>query len=303
MYESVLTLRRSYPCAPVGPRRLAETALGWQVRVFAHAVGGENGAFSSLGAHVDLDRGEPELTPALAEVVAAWPFGASLAAAVAVQGLRTGRRRTALNEALHELRRPLQALALVSPAAVRVESAAIQGSVRMAAAALERLDREINGEALATVSELVLARPLLDSAVGRWRARAALSGSSLALCWRAGEAAIVADPGAVARALDNLVVNAIEHGGPEIMVEARADSGWLHVAVVDSGRGGCSRSRREGPADLIARLSGRRLHGHGLRVVRRTAAAHGGRFQLHFRGRETAAILELPLADRPEGVA
>jgi signal transduction histidine kinase len=243
------------------------------------------------------------LTPALAEVVAAWPFGASLAAAVAVQGLRTGRRRLALNEALHELRRPLQALALVSPATGRVEPATIQGSVRMAAVALERLEREINGEALAPVRETAPARPLLESAVGRWRGRAALAGGSLALRWEAGEAAIAADRGAVAQALDNLVVNAIEHGGPEIAVEAQTRSGCLLIAVVDSGRGSRPRSRRESPAELIARLSGRRLHGHGLRVVRRIAAGHGGRFKLHPSARGTEAILVLPLAGDEEVAA
>ena len=240
------------------------------------------------------------MTLALAEVVAAWPLGASLAAAVAVQGLRTGRRRTALNEALHELRRPLQALALVSPGTVRAEPAAIQGSVRMAAAALERLEREINGESLAPVRETAPARPLLDSAVRRWGSRAALAGGSLSLRWQAGEAAIAADRCAVAQALDNLVVNAIEHGGPEVVVEARDDSGRLRVVVVDSGREARPRSRRESPAELVARLSGRRLHGHGLRVVRRTAAAHGGYFQLRSSARGTEAILELPLAGRGE---
>lgn len=250
---------------------------------------------------MDLDRRrEPELTPPLAEVVAAWPLGASLAAVVAVQGLRTGRRRTALNEALHELRRPLQALALVPPGTVPVERSAIQGSVQMAAAALERLEREINGEASAPVRETLAARPLLDSAVRRWEARAALAGGSVSLRWRAGEATIEADRRGVAQALDNLVVNAIEHGGPEIVVEAQAGRDVLRVAVVDSGRGARPESRHESPAELIARLSGRRLHGHGLRVVRRTVAASGGHFKLRSSARGTEAILELPLAGREE---
>jgi signal transduction histidine kinase len=238
-----------------------------------------------------------QLTPPLAEVVAAWPFGASLAAAVAVQGLRTGRRRAALNEALHELRRPLQALALAPPGAVPAEPAAIQGSVQMAAAALDRLEREINGEAAASsLRETLPARPLLDSAVRRWQGCAALAGGSLSLRWRAGEAAIEADRSAIAEALDNLVVNAIEHGGPEIVVEARAERGILRAAVVDCGRDARPQSRRESPAELVARLSGRRLHGHGLRLVRRTAAAHGGHFKLRPSERGTEAILELPLA-------
>jgi signal transduction histidine kinase len=263
----------------------------------AFFLGGEIAAPGSLGGHVDLDRRrEPEVTPPLAEVVAAWPLGASLAAAVAVQGLRTGRRRTALNEALHELRRPLQALALVPLGSASVEPAAIQGSVQMAAAALQRLEREINGESAAPARELLSAQALLDSAVRRWQARAALAGGSLSLRWQGGEATLEADRCAVAQALDNLVVNAIEHGGPEVVVEAGSGPGGLRIAVVDSGRGSRREPQRESPAELIARLSGRRLHGHGLRLVRRTVAAHGGRFRLRSSGRGTEAIVELPLA-------
>jgi len=259
--------------------------------------GGEIAGSGSLGSHVDLDRrGGPELTLELGQLVAAWPLGASLAAAVAVGGLHAGRRRTALNEALHELRRPLQALALAAPGAGQAEPSTIQGAVQMAASALERLEREINGDSVIPSRGPLCVRPLLDSVVGRWRARAALAGGSLSLCWQAGEAMIDGDRGEVARALDNLIVNAIEHGGPEIVVEARARRGRLHVAVVDCGRESRPESRRESPAELVARLSGRRLHGHGLRVVRRTAAGHGGDFRLHSSARGTEAVLELPLS-------
>ncbi len=230
----------------------------------------------------------------LAQIVAGWPLAVSLAVAVGVQGLWVGRRRTALNEAVHELRRPLQALALAVPGAGRVEPAGIEWSVQMAAVALERLDREINGEAVAAASAPVLVRPLLESAVGRWRARARLAGGSLDLEWRGGETVVDGDRCAIAQALDNLIVNAIEHGGPAIVVAARLGEGKLRVSVADSGRGARPGSRREGPAELIARLSGRRRHGHGLRVVRRTAAAHGGDFRLRCSERGTEAVLELP---------
>jgi signal transduction histidine kinase len=237
----------------------------------------------------------------LAQVVAAWPLGASLAAVVAAQGLYAGRRRSALNEALHELRRPLQALALAAPRVHQQEPAAIQGAVQLAATALERLEREVNGEAIAAPRSPLLVRPLLDSAVGRWRSRAALAGGSLRLRWQAGEAIVDGDRCELAQALDNLIVNAIEHGGPEIVVAVHTRDGRLCVSVVDSGRGSRPASRRESPAELISRLSGRRLRGHGLRVVRRTAAAHGGDFRLCSRERKTEAVLELPLAGRGGG--
>ena len=49
----------------------------------------------------------------LAQLVAAWPLGVSLAAAAVAQGIHAGRRRSALNEALHELRRPLDRKSVV----------------------------------------------------------------------------------------------------------------------------------------------------------------------------------------------
>jgi signal transduction histidine kinase len=228
-----------------------------------------------------------------AQLLASWPLGISLAAAVAAQGLFAGRRRSALNEALHELRRPLQALALAP--AVGGAAAGLEGSVQMAAAALERLEREINGEAPPPVRVTLPVRPLLEAAVGRWRSRAALAGGSLCLRWQAGGATVDGDRLELARAIDNLIVNAIEHGGPRVSVEAEVRGGRLRIAVRDSGRASRPAARRESPAEAIARLLGRRRRGHGLRVVRRTAAGHRGEFGLHGSAEGTEAVLELPL--------
>jgi two-component system, OmpR family, sensor histidine kinase TctE len=239
---------------------------------------------------------------AAAEIVAGWPLAASFAAAVGVQGLRA-RRRSALNEALHELRRPLQALAL-SGGAPTSQPAVVESSVRLATVALERLDREVNGGgALGRPREQVRARPLVEAAVARWRARARLGGGSLRLGWWAGEALVAGDPIALAQALDNLIVNAIEHGGPAIAIEARRGGDRLRIVVADSGTASRPPSRRGTPAETIARLSGRRRHGHGLAVVRRVAAAHGGRFALQRSESGTLAVLELPLAPDPAPLA
>ncbi len=237
------------------------------------------------------------MTLDLAQVVSGWPLGVSLAAAIAAQGLQAGRRRSALNEALHELRRPLQALAL-APVAGADSRAAITGSVQMAATALERLEREINGDARAAARVPIPVRPLLAAAVGRWRARAALAGGSLSLGGKVDEAMVEGDRCELAQAIDNLIVNAIEHGGPEIRVYARERRDRLHIVVADSGRASRSPSRRESPAELIARLLGRSRRGHGLRVVRRTVAAHEGNFRLRHCERGTEAVIELPPAGR-----
>ena len=228
----------------------------------------------------------------LAQIVAGWPLSATLAAVAAAQGLRAGRRRSALNEALHELRRPLQAIALAGGGS---RPPVVESSVGLAAAALERLDREVNGGGLRRPPEEVELRALLDAAVRRWKARASVSGASLSLRWRAGRAVVVGDRVELAQALDNLIVNAIEHGGPEISVDVRPYKGRVRIVVADSGRAARSPARQGSPGEVIARLSGRRTRGHGLSVVRRVAAAHGGRFALRRSECGSLALLELPL--------
>ncbi|HET9163020.1 MAG TPA: ATP-binding protein [Solirubrobacterales bacterium] len=239
----------------------------------------------------------------LAHEVAGWPMAATMAAAIAARGMRAGRRRSSLNEALHELRRPLQTIALAG-AGAEGSPPVLESSVRMAAAALERLDREVNGGGgLRLPAEPIEVRSLLDAAARRWRGRASLAGGSLRLRWRAGGAVVVGHRVELAQALDNLLVNAIEHGGPRIAIDARLHRGGLRIVVADSGRASRPPERRDSPGDVIARLSGRRRHGHGLAVVRRVAAAHGGRFALRRSERGSLAMLDLPLAGSGEPAA
>lgn len=237
--------------------------------------------------------------------VAVWPAlggaGVTLIAAV-----RDGRRRTVLNERLHELRRPLQALALMTPVAGGIGAG--EGPLEMATAALARLDREINGEGEAEVRSTVAVRPLLEAARRRWSGQATLCGATIGLRWDAGEAVVEGDRIDLAAALDNLLSNALEHGGPRIELSADLLGGRICLAVVDSGsgagrrarereallRGREARRRRESRAPF-GRLAGKARHGHGLRLVRRTAERHGGTFALHRGEHGASAVLELPL--------
>ena len=238
------------------------------------------------------------LAPAFDQVVGAWPWVLAIAA-IGVAGVREARRRTALNEALHEVRRPLQVLALTAPVA-GTPAGDFEGPVRMAAAALERLEREINGGgAPSAVRASVAAAPLIEAAVGRWQARAALAGRTLDLRCRCGTAAVCGSPAELAQALDNLLANAIEHGGSRIAVTASARGGRLRIVVGDSGRGAQRAGGRQARSGLARRIGGGE-RGHGLRIVRRIAAEHGGSFALRAGAGGTEAVLELPLI--PAGV-
>ncbi|HEU4707123.1 MAG TPA: ATP-binding protein [Solirubrobacterales bacterium] len=223
----------------------------------------------------------------LAEVAAGLPMAASLALAGGITTLREGRRRASLNEAMHELRRPLQALMLALPARLP-DDTAVSSSLRLAAAALERLDGEVNGTTVDGVFASLPPRPLLEEAVERWRPRASLAGGEIRLLWSAGDVRVEANPIELSQAVDNLISNAIEHGGARAIVEARKSGGWLSISVRD--RGSPSRGLRRSRSH---RRGGR--HGHGLRVVGRVARAHGGGFHLRRRRRGAEATLRLPL--------
>ena len=224
--------------------------------------------------------------------------------------LRRGRRSSAacapgaggraLNEALHELRRPLQALALAPPAGGAggraVARLGADGGGRAGAARA----RDQRRDAARRSGRRCRPRPLLEAAVGRWRARAALAGGSLApaLAGRRGDASS-GDRCELAQALDNLIVNAIEHGGPADRGRGRrrarpaADRGRrLGPRVAPAARRGARPSRSPACSAAAAAAT-------ACAVVRRIAAAHGGSFALRALGAAAPRrVLELPLPAR-----
>jgi signal transduction histidine kinase len=230
----------------------------------------------------------------LAQVVVGFPWAASFAIAGGVAVLREGRRRASLNAAVHELRRPLQVLALSLPADPAT-AGSLDSSLRLAAAAVDRLEGEINGARSTGAAAPVSMKAVVDAAVGRWRKRAVLEGRSLGLSWRANDPLVKGDEIELVQTVDNMISNAFEHGSGAVAVEARERGGVLRVAVLDAGTP-VAPSPRAGVRTLRARIDGRARHGHGLRIVRRAAARHGGSFRLHRSPQGTEARLELPLA-------
>lgn len=227
----------------------------------------------------------------LAEIAAGLPMAASFALAGGITTFREGRRRSGLNEAMHELRRPLQALSLALPAG----STAADSSLKMATAALERLDREINGSPLQAGKKTVAIHPLLHMAAERWKTDAVLRGRCLRLRIRDAQMFVQGDSVRLAQALDNLINNALEHGGGEVTIEAREERGEVCLAVCDEGGSGApARMSRQGKRHERGR------RGHGLRVVTRVAREHGGSFSFRRSQRGSEARLWLPLAGEGE---
>ena len=212
-----------------------------------------------------------------------WPLAATMAVLTGAR-MREARRRLRLNRALHELRRPLQVLALSQ---VQPNAEGAPRPLDLALTALDDLDGELNGSDRPIRPRPVACRSLVAGAIERWRGPAARAGRSLALEWRAGAAIVDVDPARVSQALDNLVANALEHGGLRVRLEASISSTGVRIVVASEEV--TARSQRRNPR-----------RGHGLEVVRRIAAAHGGRFALRADGSTVAAALELPLAPMPD---
>lgn len=232
------------------------------------------------------------MTVELAQVAAGLPVAASFALAGGITSLREGRRRAQLNEALHELRRPLQVLALALPQNSH-QAAPVESSLELATVALERLDREINGTGLEKVTTEVSVDVLINEAVQRWRGAAARSGSTLKREWNGPETYVEGDRFDLAQALDNLLSNAIEHGSGKVRVGWRREGRWVCISVVNSGAPSAARSGRQ-----RERRGGRCRRGHGLRVVERVARKHGGSFALRTARDGVEAGLWLPLRRR-----
>jgi two-component system sensor histidine kinase MtrB len=228
----------------------------------------------------------------LAEVAAGLPMAASLALAGGITTLREGRRRAVLNESMHELRRPLQVLSLALPAD-SPEAVPVESSLDLARVALDRLDRQINGASLEEVVTDVPVRGLVEEAAQRWRNAAVLGGGSLQVKWNGHATVVEGDRFELAQALDNLLSNAIEHGGGRVRIECHREDGWVCISVSDAGDSG--RARNDGPR--FGR-GGRRRRGHGLRVIGRVARRHGGSFTLQRSERGAEASLRLPLRRR-----
>ena len=217
--------------------------------------------------------------------VALWPAALTMAVVMVRERRREHRRRRSLNEALHELRRPLQALVLTH----RRPGGRSPDPLDLALAALRDLDARVNERPRADRPRLVDTRALVISAADRWRARAARSARALRVEWTCGSAEAVVDPMRFAQALDNLIVNALEHGRGPVRILGARRGGRLVISV------------RDGGATTVERLRSHpdRRRGYGLRVAAGIASRHGGALRLGRGAGGTVATLELPLASAP----
>jgi signal transduction histidine kinase len=196
--------------------------------------------------------------------------------------------KRALNRALHELRRPIQALVLLEERSGRPAAAppvaSRRGLLELATSALRELDGVLNGSPSIPPVRRFSCREAVLACLERWRPVASRPGA-FRVYWDAGPAQVEGDAARMAQALDNLVANALEHGGAPIVVTGARVAGRVRITIANGA----------GVAPPSANGDPRR--GHGTQIVSEVASAHGGRFALCHTGGGCVAALELPLAE------
>ena len=192
------------------------------------------------------------------------------------------RERTFVADASHELRSPLAMLRteLELLGRERPTGAALQLAVGSAIEETDRVSRladdllllgRVDDRRLAIEARPLRAHDLQQAAAVRARDPRVVVGD-------ANGAMVCADPGQVARALDNLLANALRYADAQVLCTVRARGGAVELHVLDDGPGF--------PAEFLphawerfARADAGRTEdgsGLGLAIVRSIAELHGG---------------------------
>ncbi len=199
------------------------------------------------------------------------------------------RERRFTDDAAHELRTPLALHRTELELALRDTEADAEELRRAMASSIVEVDRLVqlaedllvvarsDGGQLALAPERLRAGELLDGVAERFRARAQRSGRELRV--EDGSALeLEGDRLRLEQALDNLVDNALRHGGGPVRLSADADGDEVRLRVSDSGAGfpdGFEQRafERFSRADPARERGG---SGLGLAIVETIAKAHGG---------------------------
>lgn len=243
--------------------------------------------------------------------IAGWlAFLAAAAAAVLVRQSLAARSE-AVARACHEVRGSLTAARVglewgePQPPGSRLQ--AIELELDRAAAALDDLQ---DVESRPGQPELVDVRSWLSDSIEAFRPLAQACGIELVLECHGPLGQVAGRRARLAQASDNLIANAIEHGGSPVKVLAGLEEGRIRIEVADggpglaaelvrqvAGGGGGRRVRRR--RHITHGRRGRRLsrRGHGLIIAQDVAAEHGGSLMALAADASGARfVLELPQA-------
>jgi len=204
----------------------------------------------------------------------------ALAVVIALARMWANRRRRRMNRIAHELRRPLQAIALaVDPASAAGQTAT--ACIEQARLALADLDREINGRPPGRGPMLTGLSAVIGAVADRW------APADVEVRVPPPDATVLADPARLGAAIDNLVANGLRHGSGRVRVRTAQAGGEALIEVRD-----------DGPSAGRLRHGHDPRRGHGLGIAAESVAGSGGRLigPVPAGGGGTVATIALPAA-------
>lgn len=194
---------------------------------------------------------------------------------------------------VHEVRSPVAALAAVAEAVGDVEDVAAQRElVRLALGACAAIERIVTDIAVASVRPVPLD---MDAFVSDVVAASALAGIVVDARVESGLPQVDGDPVRLRQAVDNLITNAVVHGGGRIVLSAASSAAGVTVSVSDEGES-VSTADAERIFEPRVRLDESRAgSGLGLAVTKAIVDAHGGTITVtSMPGRGSTFTITLP---------
>jgi signal transduction histidine kinase len=222
--------------------------------------------------------------------------------------IRLRGRLRSLDQPLHELRGALAAIELglsfvERSRGVRPElngcTDSLHVSLDRAALAAQDISILRVGEvkAIDVKVEVDLGELVLRSARA-WSFLSSTYEGSVEVDWRAGPVQIAGHATRLQQALDNLIANALEHGGSRVLIEGERRGQVVRLLISDGG-GGL-------PQDLDAVLAEKTeapssekasSRGHGLAIVSNVIRDHQGRLTFGMSSNGPGLLVELPVAE------
>jgi signal transduction histidine kinase len=195
---------------------------------------------------------------------------------------------------MHELRGALAALDLGLSLVERGQEVAqcsdgLRVQLDRALEALEEIDALRNGEPRRRDAALVDLTAIIGARAVAWSQLAPAYGAAVRFRWRAGRVCLRGDLTDLLQALDNLIGNALEHGGGRVLVDGERRGSRVRITISDGGAG-----LRVSPKELVEAPESS-ARGHGLAIARNAVESLGGTISASVSSGSAAVVVELPL--------